>query len=80
MTEKEAAQKVIDKILGIVKPPRVIAVFVGKDRNSIQMTRPDSDVYQKAIFMRLNDFCGVYNADVTEDMIIDDLRYAGFQP
>lgn len=79
MTEQEAAEKVIDKILGMAKPPRIIGVFVGKERNTIQMTRPDTEVFSKAIDVRRHDFCGVYDERATAEMIIDDLRYAGFK-
>lgn len=79
MTEREAAGLVIDKVLGMSKSPRRIAVFVGKNKNTIQMTRPDTEVFAKAIALRLHDFCAVYDDFATEQMIIDDLRYAGFQ-
>ena len=80
MTEQDAVEKVIDKIIGLTKPPRQIAVFVGKEKSSIQMTRPDTDVFAKAIALRLKDFCGVYDDRATPAMIVEDLRYAGFQP
>ena len=78
MTEQEAAQKIIDKILNMTNPPRCIGVFVGKEKNTINMTRPNSEVFSKAIRMRLNDFCGVYDERATVEMITEDLRYSRF--
>lgn len=80
MTAQEAAGKVLDKILGMVKTPRRIAVFVGKDRSSVQMTKPNTDVFEKAIEVRRKDFCGVYDEGATTEMIAEDLAYAGFRP
>ena len=80
MTEQEAAEKVVDKVIGLSKHPRQIGVFVGKERNTIQMTRPHTDVFEKAIKVRCDDFCGVYDERATVEMIVEDLRYAGFHP
>ena len=78
MTRAEAAEKVVDKLLGMAKVPRLIAVFVGKDKTSIQMTRPETEVFAKAFAVRRNDFVGIYNDAALTSWIDDDLAYAGF--
>ena len=73
------AGTVIDKVLGLAKPPFRIAVFKGKSGTAIHMTRPDSDVFKRAFTARPSDLIGIYNQQVTGRMIVDDMKEAGLQ-
>ena len=79
MNAQEAAQKVLDKLMdsSILDPK--FGVFV-KNRNTVQLVRPSTDVFDKLLRERPNDFAGVYNVRASKQIIVSDLIDAGMQP
>ena len=78
MNAKEAALKVFSKLENMSVKGGLIAVFV-KHGTDVQMTKPTSELFEKAIAVRLKDFAGVYNYDAKISWIEDDLIYCGME-
>lgn len=78
MTATEAANKVLDKLMTSTVQGAMFGVFV-KDKTSIQMTKPNTEVFAKAIEVRRKDFAGVYDINVPLEWVIEDLRYCGMK-
>ena len=78
MNAHEAANQVFRKLESMNIKGGNIAVFI-KGMTEVQMTKPSSELFAKAVAMRPNDFAGVYNYDAEISWIADDLIYCGME-
>lgn len=78
MTANEAADKIIDKLVG-ASTLLNLAVFVSPDRKSINMTKPTTEVFAKAQALRGDDLAGVYDYDTRREWIVADLKLMGMR-